>query len=155
MTVVVRFPNGPEPPTVVEIAEALNLSSHDAYDVTIKIQETALKHIFSILVQPAEDLSTGQSDAAQDLQELIPFLRQPNINELLARIHILCSGPWRFHQAAVARAFAEHCGLDRMPIIPDDADPGMTDTLADSAHEGDAEPAQGYVKFSITLRVLP
>lgn len=124
----------------------MNLPSHDAYDVTLKIQETALKHIFSILVQPAEELSTGQSDAARDLQELSPFLRQPNINELLARIHILCSGPWKFHQAAVARAFAEHCGLDRMPIIPDDADLGLTETVADSDHEGYAEPAQGYVK---------
>ncbi|KAK5999850.1 hypothetical protein QM012_004938 [Aureobasidium pullulans] len=141
--IVVRFPNGPEPPTVVEIAEALNLPSHSAYDVTLKIQETALKHIFEILIQPAEELPSQQSDAAQDLQELAPFLRQPNINELLARIHILCSGPWKFHRAAVARAFAEHCGLDRMPIIPDEADLAMTETAADSDHEDDAEPAQG------------
>lgn len=122
--------------------------------MTLKIQETALKHVFSILVQPAEELSTGQSDAARDLQELSPFLRQPNINELLARIHILCSGPWKFHRAAVARAFAEHCGLDRMPVIPDDADLGLTETVADSDHEGDAEPAQGYVKQFIPLRLL-
>ncbi|KAH0340925.1 hypothetical protein KCU74_g140, partial [Aureobasidium melanogenum] len=52
--VVVRFPNGPEPPTVVEIAEALNIPSNAAFDVTQKIQETALKHIFSILVRPVE-----------------------------------------------------------------------------------------------------
>ncbi|KAG9686798.1 hypothetical protein KCU95_g11413, partial [Aureobasidium melanogenum] len=141
--IVVRFPNGPEPPTVVEIAEALNIPSHAAYDVTLKIQETALKHIFSILLRPVEERSTEQSDAARDLQELVPFLRQPNINELIARIHILCSGPWRFHQAAVARAFAEHCGLDRMPIIPDDAELAMTETAANSDHDDDGEPAQG------------
>ncbi|KAG9557079.1 hypothetical protein KCU71_g14198, partial [Aureobasidium melanogenum] len=141
--IVVRFPNGPEPPTVIEIAEALNIPSHAAYDVTLKIQETALRHIFSILLRPVEERSTEQSDAARDLQELVPFLRQPNINELIARIHILCSGPWRFHQAAVARAFAEHCGLERMPLISDDAELAMTETAAGSDHEDDGEPAQG------------
>ncbi|KAG9557062.1 hypothetical protein KCU71_g11100, partial [Aureobasidium melanogenum] len=141
--IVVRFPNGPEPPTVVEIAEALNIPSHAAYDVTLKIQETALKHIFSILARPVEEQTTEQSDAARDLQELVPFLRQPNINELIARIHILCSGPWRFHQAAAARAFAEHCGLERMPLIPDHADLAMTEAAANSDHEDDGEPAQG------------
>ncbi|KAG9971238.1 hypothetical protein KCU72_g24474, partial [Aureobasidium melanogenum] len=93
--------------------------------------------------RPVEEQSTEQSDAARDLQELVPFLRQPNINELIARIHILCSGPWRFHQAAAARAFAEHCGLERMPLIPDDADLAMTETAANSDHEDDGEPAQG------------
>ncbi|KAG9950868.1 hypothetical protein KCU85_g3251, partial [Aureobasidium melanogenum] len=141
--VVVRFPNGPEPPTVVEIAEALNIPSNAAFDVTQKIQETALKHIFSILVRHVEQQSTEQSDAARDLQELVPYLRQPNINELLARIHVLCSGPWRFHQLAAARAFAEHCGLDRMPLISDHEDLAMTETAADSDHEDDGEPAQG------------
>ncbi|KAI4721940.1 hypothetical protein E4T48_01839 [Aureobasidium sp. EXF-10727] len=141
--IVVRFPNGPEPPTVVEIAEALNLPAHNAYDVTIKIQEAALKHIFSILVRPAEELPTEQLDAASDLQELVPYLRRPNINELLARIHLLCSGPWKFHQAAAARAFAEHCGLDRMPIISDHADLDMTESAAGSVQEDDGEPAPG------------
>jgi hypothetical protein len=142
--IVVRFPNGPEPPTVDEIAEALNLASYNAYDVTIKIQEAALRYIFSILVRPVEELPSEQVDAARDLQELVPYLRQPNIDELLARIHLLCSGPWKFHQAAVARAFADHCGLDRMPILPDAADLGLTETTANSDHEDEGEPAQGY-----------
>ncbi|KAI5195993.1 hypothetical protein E4T39_07974 [Aureobasidium subglaciale] len=141
-TVVVRFPNGPEPPTVAEIQEALNLPNSRAFDLTIKIQEAALKYIFSILAQPPDDLSAEQSDASSDLQELTPYLRQPNIDELLARIHVLCSGSWKFHQAAVARAFADLCGLDRMPIIPDDTDLDYTETDG-SDHEDEREPAQG------------
>jgi len=143
--IVVRFPNGPEPPTVEEIGEALNLVSYNAYDLTMKIQETALKYIFSILARPAEELPSEQVDAARDLQDLVPYLRQPNIDELLARIHVLCSGPWKFEQVAVARAFADHCGLDRMPMLPDAADLGLTETTADSDREDEGEPAQGYV----------
>ncbi|KAI5245233.1 hypothetical protein E4T43_03379 [Aureobasidium subglaciale] len=136
------FPNGPEPPTVAEIQEALNLPNSRAFDLTIKIQEAALKHIFYILAQAPDDLSAEQSDASSDLQELTPYLRQPNIDELLARIHVLCSGSWKFHQAAVARAFADLCGLDRMPIIPDETDLDFTETDG-SDHEDEREPAQG------------
>ncbi|KAI5238431.1 hypothetical protein E4T42_08995 [Aureobasidium subglaciale] len=140
--IVVRFLNGPEPPTVAEIQEALNIPNSRAFDLTTKIQEAALKHIFSILAQAPDDLSAEQSDASSDLQELIPYLRQPNIDELLARIHVLCSGSWKFHQAAVARAFADLCGLDRMPIIPDETDLDFTETDG-SDHEDEREPAQG------------
>jgi hypothetical protein len=143
--IVVRFPNGPETPTVEEIAEALNLATQNAYDLTIKIQEAALRYIFSILVRPAEELPSEQVEAARDLQDLVPYLRQPNIDELLARIHVVCSGPWKFNQVAAARAFAEHCGLDRMPIISGAADLSLTETTADSDHEDEGEPAQGYV----------
>lgn len=143
--IVVRFPNGPEPPTVEEISEALNLTSYTAYDVTINIQMAALRYIFSILVRPVEELPPEQVDAARDLQDLVPYLRQPNIDELLARVHVLCSGLWRFHQAAAARAFADWCGLDRLPILSEAADLALTETPADSDREDEGEPAQGYV----------
>jgi hypothetical protein len=152
--IVVRFPNGPEPPTVEEISEALNLTSYNAYDLTIKIQEAALRYIFSILVRPVEELPSEQVDAARDLQDLVPYLRQASIDELLARIHLVCSGPWKFNQVAAARAFAEHCGLDRMPILPDAADLGLTETTANSDHEDDGEPAQGYLSSILLCQVL-
>lgn len=140
---LVRFPNGPAPPTVVEIQEALNIPNSSAFDLTIKIQEAALKAIFAILIQPDESLSTEQLEASRDLRELVPLLRQPNIDELLAKIHMLCSGSWKFHQAAVARAFADICGLESLPMIPDDTERGLSETSADSDHQDDREPAQG------------
>ena len=42
-----------------------------------------------------------------------------------------------------------------MPLVPDDADLAMTEAAADSDREDDAEPAQGYVKVSMPVQLLP
>ena len=94
-------------------------------------------------MQSDEETSAEQQEATADLQELISLLRSRDINGLLGKIHMLCSGSWRFDQAAVARAFADHCGLDRVPMIPDGTDLGYTETSADSELDHEKEPAQG------------
>lgn len=139
----VTFSIGPEPPTVGQIQEAFRLSNSQAYDIAIEAQGVALKRIFQTLIQSAED-SVNQSGLAADLLPLVPALRSRDINVLLAKIHLLCSGRWRYDQTAVARAFAEHCGLDRVPMDSEpDLDLGLTETPMESERDHERETGQG------------
>jgi hypothetical protein len=128
---------------VAEIQEALNLTNSRAFNIAIEVQGAALKQIFLVLMQSVDQMSAEQLAATMELRELVSPLHSRDINALLAKIHMLCSGSWTFDQAAVARAFADHCGLDRVPMIPDGTDLGYTETSADSDLDNEKEPAQG------------
>lgn len=126
-----------------ELQEALNISNSTAYRIAVEAEGCALNKILQVLILPQNELSAEQVEATRDLQALVTPLRRRDVDALLAKIHVLCSGRWGYDQTAVAKAFANHCGLDRVPMPPDHADLGLTDTSIDSDHENEREPTQG------------